>query len=478
MPQVAVAALALLAVWAQVLAPARAGLQPVPLPRVEPLEIAVADHLREAAAAVEQARGSSGSRSELVAAYGALGRILHAYEFFEGAAAAYRNAVQLAPADPLWRHLLGALFEQTGRLEEAGQQFSSILRDRPGHREAAVHLAEVYVRLNRLREARELFQEIAGVYPVVAENGLGEIALREGRYQDAARHFEDVLRRVPQAAAVHYSLAMAYRGLGRIDEARAHLARQGRGGVRAADAVVEALPGLVRGERALVLQGRRAYEAGQLDEAADAFRRAVAAAPGSATARGNLGLVLRQQGRDADAVPHLRAAFDLAPGDTAIRRALVGALVRLHHDDEAIAVLGRGTVIAPDDEDGVVGLAILLADRQRYAEAVAVLSDAYERFPDRTATATTLARLLASAPDRSLRNGQRSLDLALSVHEASPMPAHAETVALALAELGRCEEAAAWMRRAVTEAERRQDATEVERLSGETPKYRAGSCRP
>ena len=65
----------------------------------------------------------------------------------------------------------------------------------------------------------------------------------------------------------------------------------------------------------------------------------------------------------------------------------------------------------------------------------------------------------------------------MAVHEAEPAAVHAETVALALAELGRCEDAAQWMRRAVETAGRENDPVERVRLAGELPKYETASCR-
>ena len=65
------------------------------------------------------------------------------------------------------------------------------------------------------------------MFPAVARRGLGDVALRERKFAEAIEHFRAVLDRVPQAVAIHYSLAMAYRGLGRMDEARAHLQRRG-----------------------------------------------------------------------------------------------------------------------------------------------------------------------------------------------------------------------------------------------------------
>ncbi len=106
-----------------------------------------------------------------------------------------------------------------------------------------------------------------------------------------------------------------------------------------------------------------------------------------------------------------------------------------------------------------------------------MLDEAYRRHPGRVTTTTTLARLLAAAPDQAVRDGGRAFLLATDAFNADAAPVHAETVALALAELGRCAEAAEWMRRAVASAERSADAAEAARLKGELPRYEAASCR-
>jgi predicted Zn-dependent protease len=160
-------------------------------------------------------------------------------------------------------------------------------------------------------------------------------------------------------------------------------------------------------------------------------------------------------------------------GEVALR-----VLLRLGRQDEAIAMLTKSRTAKPDDEDIVVGLAILLAQKERFGEAVTLLDDANRQYPDRVATATTLARLLASSPDRSQRDGKRALDLATRVYETAPTPAHGETLALALAELERCDEALTWMKRAVAAAGQAGHAEETARLTNEMRKYESVSCRP
>ena len=426
-----------------VLAPARVGLEPIAFPQLDTLEAAVADHLREARAMFEKTPSNASAR-DLADAYGAVGRVFHAYEFFDAADACYRNATTLRPNDVRWLHLRAYLLQQTGRFGEAAPLYLAARRASAEDYAAAVHLGDAYLGLGRIAEAREQFDSMLQRYPAASNAGLGEIALRERRYKDAIQHFESVLARIPDATSLEYSLAMAYRGLGRMEEARAHLQRRGPGGVRVADPIVDELQTLVRGERAFVMQGRRAFEAGQFQAAADAFRKAAAAAP-------------------ADATPHVN---------------LAAALAQLGDANGAAEQLAIAVRLAPDDEATLLNLSILLSDRERYRDAVQHLEESHRRFPDRVPTATTLARLLASAPDRSMRDGQRAFDLATAVYQREPSPVHGETVAIALAELGRCDEAADWMRRSIEDADRATDAAEAQRLRSEAARYNQRPCRP
>ena len=423
------------------LPPARAGLRPVPLPALDGLEAAVTDQLRSAERGVEES--ARGQTKVLATAYGSLAQLFHAYELFESAEPAYVNAALLAPADAQWPHLLGYLYQQTGQPDRAIEQFARALQLQPARREAAARLADAYLQTNRLREALEQFRALRDVFPAFARNGLGEVALRERRFGDALEHFSEALSRMPDATALHYSMAMAYRGLGQLDRARAELARRGPSEIRLGDPAVDGLGDLVRGERLMIIRGMRALDAGAVHEAASWFERALAAAPQSIAARTNLAT----------------------------------SFVRLGDIDRAIEQLDALTRIAPDD-NAIVTLAILLSDRSRFGEAVARLTEAYARSPQSVEVATTLARLLAAAPDLRVRDPARALDIAMRVYQSSGTAAHAETVAIALGALDRCGDALEWMRRAVAAADRSADAADAVRLTGELQKYQAGRCTP
>ena len=138
---------------ADVMPPPRPGLEPITFPPLDGLEPAVAAHLRQARTELERA-AETAPRADLARAYGAFGRVCHAYEFFAAAEAAYVNARRLAPGESDWPHLLGYLYQQTGRLEEAAASLGAARRARSGDGGLAVRLGDVYVALDRLREAR------------------------------------------------------------------------------------------------------------------------------------------------------------------------------------------------------------------------------------------------------------------------------------------------------------------------------------
>jgi tetratricopeptide (TPR) repeat protein len=131
----------------------------------------------------------------------------------------------------------------------------------------------------------------------------------------------------------------------------------------------------------------------------------------------------------------------------------------------------------PADETARLGEAETLVRQERYREARAKLEEGLKALPQSGLLAHGLARLLAACPDVALRDGARALELGLAVWNAQPIPAYAETLALAWAELGRCDEAARWQKTALTEAERAgQDPS---RFRATLARYEKGApCRP
>jgi tetratricopeptide (TPR) repeat protein len=305
--------------------------------------------------------------------FGDTGRHYHAYGILDAAEACYRNAEGLAPGDFRWPYLLALVQREAGRPEDAVASLGRALAAPDRYYPAFVHLATIELELGRLDAAARAL-DLPRVHAADDPAFLavdGELALRERRYEAALDRLLAALERQPHATRLHYPVAMAYRALGRTDDARAHLAKAGRVGVRPADPLLDAVLALRVGEPVYMIEGHTALRAGDLAAAAAAFAAAVDASGG--TSRGaltNLAAVEVRQGLTAQAIDHLEQARRLEPQDVTVLYNLGIALVHTSRYAEAEPVLRQVADLAPDDEGARLGLARTLLALDKAAEGL------------------------------------------------------------------------------------------------------------
>ncbi len=173
------------------------GLAPVTLPDFSAMEEAVRAQMEGAhaalAARIDDPRSTSAA---LGAVYGLMGRLLMAATHFDAAEACYQNAETLVP-----RRLALALLSRS-RLAGEGTARGGGRGVRASARPRAERCGDVD--LARRSPPR---QRAAGV------GGTG------------ARPGDDAGSRLGRDPDLHYALGMAYRGLGDLEQAQAHLAR-------------------------------------------------------------------------------------------------------------------------------------------------------------------------------------------------------------------------------------------------------------
>ncbi|MCK4764086.1 MAG: tetratricopeptide repeat protein [Candidatus Aminicenantes bacterium] len=465
------------------------GLIPVPTPQLQHLEKAVSDQLREGRRMVDAVvRTASVSLEERARAYCDLGQLYHAYKLTDAAEACYRNAVFLAPSTYEWNYCLASLLQSLGKYSEALEFYRQA--DAMEKKPILVYLVKIrigecYLNLNRSGLAKQAFEAASLVKPqgAAVQARLGETALREKRFDDAIRYFQSALKTQPDANKLFYSLGMAYRGKGDMEQARLHLSKYGKVGIQPPDPLKKRLEKLIQGYRVHLLAGRLAYAAGRYVEAAEEFRKAVEANPQKAAGKINLGSTLGYLGKYREATTFFQAALQIAP-DNVTAHFNLGAIYRyLGNYDTAIKHLQVVVEKSPKDAKAHLTLADALQENRRlekafehyraarkldpgmtspwinisqlsslagrYDEALQVLEDAYSRMPHNGPIAHALAHRLAASPDGSKRQGERALELALKVYRVRQNYEYARTVAMAYAELNRCEKAIEWMEVAI-----------------------------
>ncbi|HET8782728.1 MAG TPA: tetratricopeptide repeat protein [Pyrinomonadaceae bacterium] len=489
---------------------------PVNWPDLSKLEEGVREQLTsEQNALTAVIKNPAASLATLSEAYGKLGQIYHAYALTAAARVCYLKAIQIEPKQFRWIYLLAKLDHQEGRFQEALDSYGFALASKPDYVPLLINQGNLFLELNRLDDATVAFNKALTLDKnnAAALYGQGQVALSLRNYADAARYFEQTLAEVPGANRVHYSLAMAYRGLKNAEKAKAHLAQQGTVGVRVSDPLFDGLQDLITGERVYLSRGKVAFEAQRYAEAVNEFRKAVAAKPNSVTARINLGAALTQTGdakgaaeqfeealridpgkanahynlavilagqnKHDQAITHLRLALSAEPNDVNARLLLAQQLKKSGNLDEALAEYSRVVQADPANESALLEQVKLFYHKRQFKAALDALEKSRAQYPKRGQTVLLLAYLLAASPETNLRNGTRALDLAQLVFASTSAPQHGALVALAFAELGRCNEAAQWQRRMIAAAEQNKNTDLLLKLQTGLKQYEnVQSCRP
>ena len=141
---------------------------------------------------------------------------------YELAFSAYRKATELKPEFPKALLNLGNIATKLARLEEAEKAYKKLLSIRSNHPQAKLgeiprsrihlNLGEIYLRQEKFPQAIRHYQEALKQKPEFAEAfyNLGFIAIREGRLDEAVEHYKAALKVQPDMAEAHYFLGNIY----------------------------------------------------------------------------------------------------------------------------------------------------------------------------------------------------------------------------------------------------------------------------
>jgi tetratricopeptide (TPR) repeat protein/peroxiredoxin len=245
----------------------------------------------------------------------------------------------------------GSVFFQRGYLGEAAESFQLAARADPSSAEAQYGIGSVYLKQEKIREARESFSEAlkrTASYPDTRTNSwnnLGLIAAREGKTVEAIGYFHDALRLNPEHFIALENLGNAYR------------------------------------------QEKR------WDEALTALQKALAINPDDPEANYSLGMVFAQTDQTESAYQSLRKALQYRPDYPEALNNLGVLYLRTGHTDEAIAKFEQSIQVAPLFDQSYLNLARVYQIEGALDKARAVLLQLLKERPDHVQAQQALAQL-------------------------------------------------------------------------------------
>ena len=442
-------------------------------------------------------------------AYGELAMTYHAQDLVTPAAVAYANARLLAPRDKRWPYLQGHLYNDASRVADALEAFEAAVRIDDHDAASLQALGQVALQTGNLARAREVFLRLGENKKAraAAVTGLGKVALTARDYRGAISYFEEALQLSPASSRLRQPLAIAYQAAGERIKAEENLRKYSVDGGEPAvdDPAADALGEKVAASKVLLRRGQRAGKSGRFDLAEKAFRAAVTADPDNAEAITNLGISLAnldrvdeaqqrleqalrmdnsialahlslgvlhdRQGRDPAAIEQYEAALEHDRENVEARVYLADALMRQGQPLRAATRYSEALVKSPDSMRMRHSLVMAYVRGGQLADARRVLEEGLAAQPNNQIFINTLARVLATAPDRRVRDGPRALQMAQKLFEAARVPDVGQTYAMALAEVGRFDEATKLQQETIIAAERSGAAISKAFLAGNLARY-------
>lgn len=396
-------------------------------PWVEELDgliLGIGPHLDRAQAAVESGRFEEAEREYQAAldleannstALRGLGYTLRKAGRLQDSVDALRHMLTLYPKDTAARLELATTLLEDGRLDASIAEFDTLVEIDPSFELAYLNQGVALSRLGRWPAAIERFRKVLELDPKdrSARYHLAVALDATGRPEESVRSLQALALEFPQWVEVRQRLGLELLKSGDLDAAH----RQHEAVLEVADAPDQE-KALAHYQLAQIAERRQ-----DLDGALEHYAASRSLFPGLWQAALSYGNTLRRAGRFVDAASQYRSLVDGQPD-------------QVHHRVLEIEAL------------------VLGGDAARAAQR---LEEGLKALPRAAELGHLKARLLATAPDGRLRNGELAFSMAKQIFDAFPSLEHGRTVAMALAEQGRFPEALSWQQQLIEQAQREQN---------------------
>ena len=358
----------------------------------------------------------------------------------------WRTTIARNPDATIAYNNLSDVYSQKGQLDMAIAYSKKALEISPNSFEALNNLGNALLKAGQTEEAIASFEKAINVAPTVATShyNLGNTLLEKGQTTEAMEQFQRALEIRPDYPEAQNNLGVVLMRLGRLDEAMVHY------------------------EKALVLnpayaescynQGCIFDRQGKLEAAIKQYERAIQYKPDYTDAHDNLaeahyrlGQMFLNQDRPDEAVAHYRNAIALKPDYADAHGNLANVLAVQGKLDEAIQEYQQTLALIPNSAQAHFRYGQALQTQHRFQPAIAEYQKTLELDFHHLPVRISLAWLLATCPDASLRDGNRAVELAKQAGALAGIesPQLLDTQAAAYAEAGQFDKAIETAQRAL-----------------------------
>jgi tetratricopeptide (TPR) repeat protein len=332
---------------------------------------------------------------------------------------------QQYPNHPFGWKVLGALFQQTGKLQESAIANHKVLEILPNDAETHSNLGNTLKELGRLEDAETICKKAIALKPNFAEAhcNLGNVLQELGRLEDAEISYKKAIAIKPDYAKAHSNLGNTLKELGRLEDAEASCKK-----------AIALKPDFAEAHCNL---GNALQELGRLEDAEISYKKAIAINLDFALAHSNLGNTLKELGRLEDAEASCKKAIALKPDFAEAHCNLGNALQALRRLEDAVISYKKAIAIKPDFALAHSNLGNTLKELGRLEDAEASCKKAIALKPDFAEAHCNLGIVLQELG--RLEDAEISYKIAIAKH-----PDFAQThsfLGSTLKELGRLEDA-------------------------------------
>jgi tetratricopeptide (TPR) repeat protein len=356
-------------------------------------------------AQIEQADALARRWPQRVAAVGSLGMTYHADLFYDQAIVAYALAAALDPADWRWPYYQSLVHMERGRLAQATDALNIVVRLYPDLSLAWWRLGENEFKQANYEAADAAYARAEGAsstgdepsLAAYARVGRARVALNQGDRQKAATILTAVLQTAPRFGPAHRVLADVYRADGRESDADRHAALGAalRAYSAPPDPLVDALADLSTSSVFLLRLAASLDLARQAQRRIELVRRALEVDEKNPDVVYEMGSLLQQLQRPAEAVPIFTRHLEMVPDDQQTLVQIGKCYIDMGRLDEAETTLRKALSLG-EDAVGFHNLGVVMQRLDRPSEAEVSYRRAVALGPNLAGARNNLAALLAS----------------------------------------------------------------------------------